>query len=139
MTKTKRISVKSAAGKYAVVCGAGVLARLAREIAKVGKFSSVQVVTSRKVWAAVGKKVLRGLGGAGAVRVHTFDDAETGEEFTERGIDCAESGEGWSGPSRGGDCGWRRSCGRRCGICGGELFARSGAGAGADNAGGADG
>src|SRR5438477_7057214 len=71
MTKTKRIWVKSAAGKYAVVCGAGVLKHLAREIAKVGKFSSIQVMTSRKVRGAVGKKVLRGLRGATAVRVHT--------------------------------------------------------------------
>src|SRR5713226_8991260 len=81
MTKTKRISVKSAAGKYAVVCGAGVLTRLAREIAKLGRFSSVQVVTSQKVWAAVGKKVLRGLRGARAVRVHRFDDAETAKNL----------------------------------------------------------
>jgi hypothetical protein len=49
MTKTKSISVKSVAGKYLVVCDAGVLTRLAREIAKLGKFSSVQVVTSQKV------------------------------------------------------------------------------------------
>src|SRR5260370_19854709 len=81
MGKTKRIFVKSAAGKYAVVCGAGVLTRLAREIAKLGKFSSVQVVTSRKAWGAVGKKVLRGLGGARAVRVHRFDDAETAKSL----------------------------------------------------------
>src|SRR5713101_180568 len=81
MTKTKRMSVKSAAGKYAVVCGAGVLTRLAREIAKLGKFSSVQVVTSQKVWAVVGKKVLRGLRGARAVRVHRFDDAETAKNL----------------------------------------------------------
>src|SRR5260370_41986084 len=81
MTKTKRIFVKSAAGKYALVCGAGVLTRLAREIAKLGKFSSVQVVTSQKVWAAVGKKLLRGLGGARAVRVHRFDDAETAKSL----------------------------------------------------------
>jgi len=81
MTKTKRIWVKSAAGKYAVVCGAGVLAQLAREIAKVGKFSSVQVVTSGKVWDAVGKRMLHGLGGPRAARVHTFDDAESAKNL----------------------------------------------------------
>src|SRR6266851_805841 len=81
MRKTKRIFVKSAAGKYAVVCGAVKKERLAREIAKLGNFSSVQVVTSQKVWAAVGKKVLRGLGGARAVRVHRFDDAETAKNL----------------------------------------------------------
>jgi 3-dehydroquinate synthase len=77
MKKTKRILVKSSAGNYAVVCGAGALARLSTEIAKLGKFSSVQLVTSPKVWAAVGKQLLRGLGGAKAARVHTFDDSET--------------------------------------------------------------
>ena len=76
MTKTLRILVKSSAGKYAVVCGVGVLARISLEIAEVGEFSSVHVVTSPKVWAAVGKKVSRGMGGAKAVRVHSFDDAE---------------------------------------------------------------
>jgi 3-dehydroquinate synthase len=76
MTKTKRILVKSSAGNYAVLCGAGATRRLSAEIRKLGKFSSVHVVTSPKVWAAVGKHVLRGLGGASAARVHTFDDAE---------------------------------------------------------------
>jgi 3-dehydroquinate synthase len=77
MTKTKRILVKSSAGTYEVVFGAGVLARLSKEIPKIGKFSSVHVVTSPKVWAAVGKRVLRGLGGGQAPRVHKFDDSET--------------------------------------------------------------
>ena len=73
MKSVKRILVKSSAGIYAVVCGAGALARLSAEIAKIGKFSSLHVVTSPKVWSAVGKQVLRG---ANAVRVHEFDDAE---------------------------------------------------------------
>jgi 3-dehydroquinate synthase len=81
MAKIKRIWVKSAAGKYAVVCGGGVLARLSAEIAKVGKFSSVHVVTSRKVWAAVSKKVVRGLSGAQASRIHAFDDAEAAKNL----------------------------------------------------------
>ena len=77
MKKTKRILVKSSVGKYAVVCGAGALARLSVEIANIGKFSSVHVVTSRSVWSAVGKFVSRGLGSARAVRLHTFKDGET--------------------------------------------------------------
>src|ERR1700746_1450624 len=81
MSKIKRIRVKSAAGNYAVVCGAGALKRLAREIAKVGKYSSVHVVTSRKAWAGVGQSVLRGLGGAKAAQVHTFDDAESAKNL----------------------------------------------------------
>jgi 3-dehydroquinate synthase len=81
MAKTKRTLVKSSAGTYAVVCGAGALARLSAEIVKVGKFSSVDVVTSPKAWAAVGKQVLRGLGGAKAARVHQFDDAEAAKSL----------------------------------------------------------
>ena len=79
--RCRRIFVKAAAGKYAVVCGAGVLERLSAEIARVGKFSSVHVVTSQKVWAAVGKKVLRGLGGVKAAKIHTFDDAEAAKNL----------------------------------------------------------
>ena len=60
-----------------MVCGVGVLRELANEIGKIGKFSSVHVVTSPKVWAAIGKQVLRGLGGAKATKVHKFGDAET--------------------------------------------------------------
>ena len=81
MKKTKRILVESSAGKYAVVCGAGALVPLSAEIAKIGKFSSVHVVTSRKVWSAVGKIVSRGLGGARGVRLHTFDDGETAKNL----------------------------------------------------------
>jgi 3-dehydroquinate synthase len=81
MAKTKHILVKSAAGKYEVICGAGALARLSREIAKIGEFSSVHVVTSRRVWAAVGKRVLRGLGGTKRARVHKFNDAESAKNL----------------------------------------------------------
>ncbi len=72
-----------------MVCGSGVLERLSSEIGGLGKFSSVHVVTSGKVWAAVGKKVRRGLG-ATRVQVHRFDDRETAknlrsvEEITRR-------------------------------------------------------
>jgi 3-dehydroquinate synthase len=76
MAKTKRILVKSAAGTYSVVCGHGVLARLGAGIARLGKFSSVHVVTSEKVWAATGKKVTRGLRGLEA-HIHKSDDRET--------------------------------------------------------------
>jgi len=81
MKKTKRILVKSSVGKYAVVCGAGALARLSVEIANIGRFSSVHVVTSPRVWSAVGKFVSRGLGGARAVRLHTFKDGETAKNL----------------------------------------------------------
>ncbi|HEY6127342.1 MAG TPA: 3-dehydroquinate synthase [Candidatus Acidoferrum sp.] len=79
--RSTRTWVKAAAGKYAVVCGAGVIAQLSTEIAKVGNFSSLHVVTSPKVWSPVGKEVLRALGGTNAARVHKFDDAEAGKNL----------------------------------------------------------
>jgi 3-dehydroquinate synthase len=79
--KTKRILVQSAAGSYAVVCGAGVLRQAEREIAKLGKFSSIQVVSSSKVWRAIGKNVRRGLGPKRARQVHFMNDAESAKNL----------------------------------------------------------
>ncbi len=74
--KTKRISVKSAAGAYSVLCGAGLLHHAADEIAKLGKFSSVHVVSSPKVWRAVGKSIQRGFNAHKTTAVHLMNDAE---------------------------------------------------------------
>ena len=76
MPKAKRILVKSAAGNYAVVCGNGLLSRLLQETKKVGEFSSHHVLTSLKVWKAVGKSMPRG-SGKQPLRAHEFNDAET--------------------------------------------------------------
>src|ERR1700681_619622 len=75
--KTKTIRVRSAAGEYAVLCGAGILREAAEEIAKSGKFSSVHVLTSPKVWRAVGKTVKAAIPRCSTQNVHLFDDAET--------------------------------------------------------------
>lgn len=74
---TKRISVRSSAGAYTVVCGAGVLPRAAQEISALGKFSGIHVVTSPRVWQAVGKRVARGLTGTHEFALHRMDDAES--------------------------------------------------------------
>ena len=79
--KTKRILVQSAAGSYAVVCGAGVLRQAARELAKLGKFSSIQIVSSRKVWRAIGKSVQRRLDVKKPVHVHFMDDGESAKNL----------------------------------------------------------
>ena len=73
----KIIRVRSAAGEYAVLCGAGILREAAPEIAKLGEFSSVHVLTSPKVWRAVGKAVKPILSRDAWKNVHLFDDAET--------------------------------------------------------------
>jgi 3-dehydroquinate synthase len=75
--KTKTIRVRSAAGQYAVLCGAGILREAVDEIAKLGEFSSVHVLTSPKVWRAVGKAVKRAIPRDAHRNVHLFGDAET--------------------------------------------------------------
>lgn len=76
----KRILVKSSAGSYSVVCGAGVLARLGSRLRRIGEFSSVHVVTSPRVWTAVGKRIQTGLRGMNA-QVHRFNDAEAAKNL----------------------------------------------------------
>jgi 3-dehydroquinate synthase len=75
--KTKTIRVRSAAGEYAVLCAAGILRDAAVEIAKLGEFSSVQVLTSPKVWRAAGKTVKAAIPRDASQNIHLFDDAET--------------------------------------------------------------
>jgi 3-dehydroquinate synthase len=79
--KTKRIMVKSSAGPYLVVAGAGVIRRTAQEIAALGRFSSVHLVSSAKVWRAAGKAVQRGLRLPKGSAIHLFDDAESAKNL----------------------------------------------------------
>ena len=80
MKRTERILVKSAAGNYSVVCGNGLLGQLVKQIDRAGKFSSVQVVTSLKVWKAVGRAMPR-VTGRKLMRAHEFNDAETAKNL----------------------------------------------------------
>jgi 3-dehydroquinate synthase len=79
--KIKRIPVKSSAGAYAVVSGAGVLKRAAQEVASLGRFSSVHVVSSPKVWRAIGKTVQRGFRLSKNGVVHFMNDAESAKNL----------------------------------------------------------
>lgn len=81
LMKTKRMLVRSAAGPYSVVAGAGIIRNAAREIAALGRFSSVHVVSSPKVWRAIGKSVQRGLRLSKDSTVHLFDDAESAKNL----------------------------------------------------------
>lgn len=72
-TQSQAIRVRSAAGAYSVVCRRGILRNVSREIARLGQFSSVHVVSSERVWRAVSKKLSLRVG----PRVHLFDDAES--------------------------------------------------------------
>src|SRR5215471_5959285 len=72
--------VRSAAGDYEVLCGRGLLQHLAREAAVLGSFSSVHIVSSPKVWRALGRFVPDGFPGR-SVEVHRFDDAESAKNL----------------------------------------------------------
>src|SRR5207248_586602 len=74
-----RIRVQSSAGPYAVVAGA--IGYAASEIAGLGDFSSVHIVSSPKVWRAVGKTVQRGLRLSHRNALHLFDDAESAKHL----------------------------------------------------------
>jgi len=73
----KTISVHSAAGSYEIVCGAGAIKKAGSRIAALGKFSSVHVISSPKVWRAAGKLMLANLNNANLAKVHLMNDAET--------------------------------------------------------------
>jgi 3-dehydroquinate synthase len=77
----KRILVNSSTGRYAIVCGAGTLGRGAAEIRRLGNFSQIHLVSSPKVWRAVGKTVLSGLGLKAAHATHLMNDAESAKNL----------------------------------------------------------
>ena len=79
--KITRIRVQSSAGSYSVVAGAGAISRAAQEIAALGHFSSVHVVSSHKVWRAVGKIVQRGLRLSNRNGAHLFNDTESAKHL----------------------------------------------------------
>jgi 3-dehydroquinate synthase len=79
--KINRIPVKSSAGDYVVVAGAGAIRRASREISALGKFSSIHVVSSRRVWRVLGKTIQRGLQLSKHNAIHLFDDAESAKNL----------------------------------------------------------
>ena len=80
--KITRIRLQSSGGPYSVVAGAGSIRRAAQEISALGHFSSVHVVSSPKVWHAVGKIVHRGLRLSNRNGVHLFNDAESAKHLS---------------------------------------------------------
>ncbi len=79
--KIKRILVNSSAGRYAVVCGAGVLRNAAEEVRRLGKFSRIHLVSSPRVWRAVGNSVLSGLRLKATVSKHLMNDSESAKNL----------------------------------------------------------
>lgn len=81
LMKIKRITVKSSAGSYTVVAGAGAISRAGKEIAALGHFSSVHLISSPKVWRAAGKTVQRELRLSNRGVIHLFNDAESAKNL----------------------------------------------------------
>ena len=79
--KPHAIQVRSSAGEYSVVCERGMLQRMPRQVAALGEFSSVHIVSSPKVWRAVKHPLQRGFNSHWLVKVHLFDDAESAKKL----------------------------------------------------------
>lgn len=79
--RIKRISVRSSAGPYTVVAGAGALRHAPREVAALGDFSGIHIVSSPRVWHAVGKTVRRSLRLSNRGTIHLFNDAESAKNL----------------------------------------------------------
>jgi len=77
LTDSHAIRVRASSGDYFVLCRRGLLRNVSREIARLGNFSSVHIVSSKQVWKAVGTKVRPGIHWRAKVPVHLFDDAES--------------------------------------------------------------
>ena len=75
------IRVQAAPGDYVVLCQRGLLDRAAKQIDSLGRFSSVHVLTSPRVWRAVGPGVKRGLRGISKLRVHQVPDGEAAKNL----------------------------------------------------------
>jgi len=71
------ISVRSARGRYAVICERGALSRAAKLLERLDDVSGVYVLSSPKVWRHCGRTVERGLRGGPRWRRVLFDDAES--------------------------------------------------------------
>jgi 3-dehydroquinate synthase len=79
--KIKRISVKSSVGPYSVVAGTGAIRCAPQELASLGRFSGIHVVSSPKVWRTLGKTVQRSLRLPSRSAIHLFNDAEAAKNL----------------------------------------------------------
>ncbi len=75
--KTRDIQVRAASGRYSVICESGAMAKAQKEIARLGKFSSVHILSSPLAWHVLEKKIRSGIPARLAPSVHLFDDAES--------------------------------------------------------------
>jgi 3-dehydroquinate synthase len=75
-TGSHAIRVRAVAGDYSILCRRGLLRNASHEIARLGNFSSLHILSSERVWRVAGKKIQHGITGSAKAQVHLFDDAE---------------------------------------------------------------
>lgn len=75
--RAKHIPVRSSSGSYSVVCGSGILRRMDAEIASLGDFSSIHLISSPRVWRAVGGIIPRAMASRKNAALHLVDDSES--------------------------------------------------------------
>src|SRR5277367_5054791 len=71
------IKVSSRFGDYDVVCQQGLLRQTQKHIDALGPFSSVHILSSARVWKAIGRVVRGGFAAKQMPQVHLLNDAET--------------------------------------------------------------
>lgn len=79
--KPKRIPVQSSAGEYSIHCGSGILRAAASELRRLGNFSRIHVVSSPKVWRALGQGIARSFSKNGPIQSHLMNDAESAKNL----------------------------------------------------------
>ena len=80
--KPKRIQVKSSAGNYQILCGANSIQTTAKEVAALGTFSTIHILSSPNVWRALGKTITQSLPRSTKASIHLFNDAEKNKNMT---------------------------------------------------------
>jgi 3-dehydroquinate synthase len=80
-TTQQGVQVQSAAGNYFVLCHRGLLRNSVRHIAPLGKFSTVHVISSPRVWRALPSPVRQSLSERNAATLHLFNDAEAAKNL----------------------------------------------------------
>jgi 3-dehydroquinate synthase len=77
----KKIPVRSANGKYEVLCGKGALAELPRLVSRIAPEGSAFVISSPRVWRHCGERIEKLLAGTRRASI-LIDDAETAKNLS---------------------------------------------------------
>ena len=79
--KSHTIRVRAANGDYVVLCRQKLLAQAGKHVGRLGRFSSVHLLTSPRVWKAIGSKLKEGFRGVSNLHVHQFPDGESAKNL----------------------------------------------------------